>query len=124
MIAAPGSAADIVPRAHGRLCAPNDRRRMAVGSWLGLLVAALLIAGCDSRRASREDCTAILERIVDLELEARGYRDPVLAARRRSELRDKLADELSACEGRRMPAAALDCVERATTSGEVSHCLH
>lgn len=102
----------------------SSKHTRRVGPWLGLLVAPLLIVACDSHRASPEDCAAILERIVDLELEARGYRDPVLASRRRSELRSKLAPELSTCEGRRMPPGALDCVERATTSGEVSHCLH
>ncbi len=81
-------------------------------------------AGCSTSRATPEQCDQIFARIVDLELAEMGYADPVLAERKKTELRATLAPELRRCPGRRLAAGALDCVKRAATAEEISHrCL-
>ena len=86
-----------------------------------MLLGLLLAAGCGGRRATREDCVSILDRLVDLELEERGFRDPALTARRRAEAERTHAADLAACEGKRMPRSAMACVRAATSSEELSH---
>jgi hypothetical protein len=86
-----------------------------------LLLATALAAGCGGRRATRDDCRAILDRLVDLELEERGFRDPALIARWRAEAEGAHAAELAACEGKRMPRTAIACIRSAASSEELSH---
>ena len=86
---------------------------------LFLLLASL--TACGGRRATHEDCRQILDRLVDLELQERGFRDPALAARWRSQAAAAHAVDLAACEGQRIPRTALACVQAAANSEEVSH---
>ena len=88
---------------------------------LALGLAALLAAGCGGRRATAEDCREILDRLVDLELQERGFRDPALTARWRAEAESAYAADVAACQGKRMPRAAMSCVRAAATSEEMSH---
>ncbi|HVW27861.1 MAG TPA: hypothetical protein VHC69_20990 [Polyangiaceae bacterium] len=82
------------------------------------------VLGCRSGRATADDCARILDKIVELELHERGFRDPVLLQRKRDELRRRLGSELDECEGKSMRAGAIGCVEHATTTEEISHqCL-
>jgi hypothetical protein len=94
------------------------RARMLVSL---MLLSASLAGGCGGRRAAREDCISILHRLVDLELEERGFRDPALSSRRRAEAERTHAADLAACEGKRMPRSAMACVRAATSSEELSH---
>jgi hypothetical protein len=88
-------------------------------------VAAALGAVAVSCRAGRPateaDCTALLDRLVELELRERGLQDPALGARWRAEARAKFTPELGACVGRRLPAGALDCAVKVTTAEEMAH---
>jgi N-acetylglutamate synthase-like GNAT family acetyltransferase len=89
-----------------------------------MLLVIALVAGCHSRRATQADCEQILDRIVDLELRERGFHDPVLLERKRTELHRALAPELSQCYGRRLSDHALGCVATAETTEQVTHvCL-
>ena len=92
---------------------------------LALLIALVAATGaCRRRRATAEDCARILDRIVELELRERGYHDRALVERKRRELRRELQAELEHCRGKRLRSDALDCVERATGTEEISHrCL-
>lgn len=94
---------------------------------LRLLAAlgALLLASCGrSKAATDADCAALFQRLVELELQERGFRDPALLERWRTEAQRKFAPALAACRGRRLPASALACAALATTAEEVAHrCL-
>lgn len=97
--------------------------RLAPRSRLAL-AALLCCAACRGEPASAEDCRAILDRIVALELAEQGYRDPALARRKQEGFARSLAAELTACEGLPLPPGARDCVARATSSEQISHeCL-
>jgi hypothetical protein len=87
-----------------------------------LLVLLLLAASCRrAQPATDADCAAILDRLVDLELEARGFRDPALASRWKASARTRFADELAECRGRDLHPDALDCITHAATTEEVVH---
>jgi hypothetical protein len=90
-----------------------------------LAFGATMLAGCAEERATAEDCGAIFDRIVALELAEMGYRDPALVERKRAELGRRLSVEVSACEGRPLSPGARACVAAATSAEEVVHrCLH
>ena len=87
-------------------------------------LVAVLVAGCGRRAATRDDCRQILDRLVDLELQEKGFHDPTLAARWRAEVESTHASDLAACEGKRLPRGAMVCVRAATSSEEIGHrCL-
>jgi hypothetical protein len=95
-------------------------------SKLTIALSALLLlsspaSACGGKRATREDCRQVLDRLVDLELQERGFRDPALAVRWRAQAEVAHAAELAACEGKRIPRAALACVQSAKSSEEISH---
>ena len=96
--------------------------RAPARTWL--VVLAALLCTCRSERATRDDCVAILERIVALELAEQGFVDPELTRRKQSEFSRRFAAELQRCEGLSLPPGARDCVARATSAEQVSHeCL-
>lgn len=76
-------------------------------------------AGC-AERASASDCTFIFDRLVELQLEERGFRDPALRERKKSELRDRFGADLAQCEGHRLAAGARECAAKARSAAEVS----
>jgi hypothetical protein len=99
------------------------RRASLVGVFI--VLAAGATGGCRRHRMSADDCRRVLDRIIEFELAERGFRDPVLAARRKTEMRALFApDLLAGCEGRTVRAQALSCIERARSAEELSHrCL-
>ena len=90
---------------------------------LGLLLAAVGTS-CHRERMTAQDCGLILDRITELELAERGFRDPALAARRKDEMRARLKGELAACVGRRVRRGAMDCALTSPTTEDLSQrCL-
>jgi hypothetical protein len=92
------------------------------------LAFALLLAGvgsgCHQERMTSHDCGLILDRITELELVERGFRDPALAARRKGEMRSRLKGELDACVGRIVKRGAMACALTASTTEDLTQrCL-
>jgi hypothetical protein len=85
------------------------------------LLGSLMAAGCSSPGATAADCRVIFERIVALELDEQGVREPAMRSRTAASLAAELEAELGACEGRPLPAGALECVARARSTEELSH---
>ncbi|MCC6808945.1 MAG: hypothetical protein IT381_16070 [Deltaproteobacteria bacterium] len=89
-----------------------------------LFVALCLLGACSGARASRQDCERILDRIVDIELKERGYKDPMLQTIKRATFKRKLDRELEQCVGRKLMPNALTCVDKAETIEALTHdCL-
>lgn len=89
-----------------------------------LLAASSIVSACRANRASAEQCRAIFDRLVVLELKEMGFADPALARLKQVELAARYRDELAACVGRRLPARAMACVASARTAEALSHdCL-
>lgn len=90
---------------------------------LGLLLAGVGI-GCHRERMTAQDCGLILDRITELELAERGFRDPALAVRRKGEMRARLKGELDACVGRSVSRGAMDCALAAPSTEDLTQrCL-
>ncbi len=105
----------------------ETRRGTCARTWLlvaATVVSLLGLAGCGDR-ARADDCAFVFDRIVTLELEARGFHDPALRQRKSEELRAALRSEISMCEGHRLlPAGARACVEKARSVAQISkECL-
>jgi hypothetical protein len=90
----------------------------------GVVILAAGLVSCRGNRATASDCGEIVDRIVQLELEEKGYRDAVLSDRKRREIRNLLGSELKECQGKRLRADALSCVRLARNAEKISHdCL-
>jgi len=101
----------------------SARRKGRTGA-LAALIALVACAGCHKRPATRDDCVAVIDRLVALELVESGFRDPVVQRRWTDELRQRLAPHLARCEGRRVPDDLRACLPTARTAEEVEHrCL-
>ena len=98
---------------------------MSAGLRRGFMLALLALSGCRSAPvASAADCAELEDRIVALELHEQGYRDAVLLERKQRGLSASLRAERRQCEGRPLPAGALECARGATSSEELAHrCL-
>ncbi len=100
-----------------------DFARRYAAQILAAISLAMLFASCH-KRATRNECQTIFDRIVELELGEIGYRDPALAARKRRHLTWRHRATIAECIGRRLPPNALRCIQKAKSTEELSHqCL-
>ncbi len=89
-----------------------------------MVLTTWLLSGCSNEGASMEQCRAIFDRLVTVELEEMGFRDPALAELTRAELSARHHTEIAKCVGRRLPPHAMSCVMAANNAETVSHeCL-
>lgn len=105
-------------------CAENSRRlsRAAeVGLALGALAVALASTAC-GRKATEEDCDLIVDRYVEVELQALKVTDPKVVELRKVEMRRDLKDDLKACPGKRITDSMLACVRQAASNAELDKC--
>lgn len=95
--------------------------------FLGIALALALAIGpaCrPARPATSEDCLQIFDRLVELEMDERGFRDEVAIIRTEERLRRELRIPIASCEGRPVSDNALACVRRAQRAEEITHvCL-
>ena len=102
----------------------TPRLRFATLGVSGVIALLMLTLSACGKRATPEECGEIFDRIVEVELRERGFRDAALVDLKRKELRDVLAPELKECPGKRLEIGALVCVRRATSAETMSHeCL-
>jgi hypothetical protein len=91
----------------------------------GLAAALLVVPACGRRAATAADCRALLDRMIDVDLDESGFRDPVLRARSRENLGRRFALDLERCKGLMVPGNLQVCLATAQTTEEVVHrCLH
>jgi hypothetical protein len=88
------------------------------------LVPAIGPACRPARPATSVDCLQIFDRLVELEMDERGFRDEVAIIRTKERLRRELRTPIARCEGRPVSDNALACVRRAHRAEEITHvCL-
>lgn len=96
-------------------------RRCLIG---GLAAALLVVPACGRRAATPADCQALLNRLIDVELDESGFRDPVLRARSQENLGRRFSADLERCEGLMVPGDLHACLTTARTTEEIVHrCL-
>lgn len=89
-----------------------------------LLSASVVLGGCHRHVATAADCRAVLDRLVELELEESGYRDPGLAPRWQQELARRFEADLRRCQTLRVRADLPSCLRAARNPEEIAHrCL-
>ncbi len=90
----------------------------------GLLVALLAsaVSGC-GRKATREDCEAVVDKNVELQLKALGVTDSAVVGKRRDEMRGSMRDDIDKCVGKRVTDAMMSCVKTAETAEKIDKCL-
>jgi hypothetical protein len=93
------------------------RRSLSLAALAGL--AAL--SGCHRHTASAADCRAILDRLVALELEEQGFRDPALLPRWQGELARRFDDDLRRCRAVRVGDDLEACLRGAQNPEEIAH---
>ena len=93
--------------------------------WLScLFTIIMLLPACHSERATYDQCRAIFDHLVALELTEMGYHDPALTERRQLEFTYRYRKDIESCVGRKIPPGAIECALSAKTSEDVSHgCL-
>jgi hypothetical protein len=89
-----------------------------------LLAAVGPIAGCHRHAATTDDCRAVLDRLIELELAESGFRDAALAARWKADLARRFGPDLHGCVGLRVRDDLPRCLGAARTPEEIAHgCL-
>jgi hypothetical protein len=88
----------------------------------GALVFAVALAGC-GRKATREDCEAVVDKNVELQLKALGVTDPAVVTKRREEMRGSMKDDIDKCVGKRVTDGMIACVKNAETADKIDKCL-
>jgi hypothetical protein len=86
------------------------------------VLASLTLAGC-GRKATREDCEAVVDKNVELQLKALGVVEPATVAKRRDEMRASMKDDIDKCVGKRVTDAMISCVKNAETTEKIDKCL-
>jgi hypothetical protein len=87
-----------------------------------LVGAAVGVAGC-GRKATREDCEAVVDKNVELQLKALGVTDPAVVGKRRDEMRASMRDDIEKCVGKRVTDGMMSCVKSAETAEKIDKCL-
>jgi hypothetical protein len=89
---------------------------------LACLLVVLLAAGC-GRKATHEDCEAVVDKNVELQLKALGVVDPATVNKRRDEMRASMKDDIDKCVGKRVTDTMISCVKNAETTEKIDKCL-
>lgn len=89
---------------------------------VALALLAFSLAGC-GRKATREDCEAVVDKNVELQLKALGVTDPAVVGKRREEMRASMHDDIDKCVGKRVTDSMMSCVKNAETAEKIDKCL-
>jgi hypothetical protein len=103
-----------------RVVRPSRRPRPLTA--LAGLVLLLVLAGC-GRKATREDCEAVVDRNVELQLKALGVTDGATIGKRRDEMRASMREDIDKCVGKRVTDGMMACVKLAETAEKIDKCL-
>ncbi|EYF04227.1 hypothetical protein [Chondromyces apiculatus] len=111
-------------RISGHLLADRGLSTASPASTL-VLACGLVLAGVGcGHPATRDECEAIFQRTVELELRDQSITDPKLVAERTATVRTARGEDLiNRCIGRRITDQAVACVKQAGNADEVDRCL-
>jgi hypothetical protein len=89
---------------------------------LVVLATAPALVAC-GRKATREDCEAVVDKNVELQLKALGVVDPAVVTKRRDEMRASMHEDIDKCVGKRVTDSMMSCVKNAETADKIDKCL-
>lgn len=95
----------------------------ALLSLLGVLGSAVILGGC-GHPATEEECKAIFDKSVEVEMRELAKADDSLIAKKKEALRagPEYEGELKACVGKRVTETSMNCVRKAATAAELVDC--
>ena len=96
-----------------------SRRALSCAS----LLVILSTAGC-GRKATKADCTAIVDRNVEVQMREMQITDPAAIKKRQDEIRKELGAQLKDCIGKRVTNRMMECVKKAETADAIDKCMH
>ena len=85
-------------------------------SFVAVFVLAMAACG---RKATPQDCDLIVDRYVEIELQALKVTDPKVIEERKKEMRHDLSDDMKACPGKRITDSMIACVRGAQSNAEL-----
>lgn len=88
---------------------------------LSTLFVALSLAGC-THPASKEDCTRIVEKTVELTLRKMN-RPAEDIAKQKAETTAAMGDRIQECVGKKVTSRMLSCVDKSTTLEDATECM-
>jgi hypothetical protein len=93
-------------------------------SALTLAVAclALVLTGC-WRKATEADCSAIVDRDVELQMRKMAITDETAIAKKQQEIRSQFSESMKGCVGRRITDGMMKCVKDAQTVEAIDQCM-
>jgi hypothetical protein len=102
----------------------SGRGQVLARATLAVALAGSLafVAGC-GRRATAADCRLIVDKSVELRMKQMSLTDPAAIQKREEQVSSELRAELDACEGRRVTARTMTCVQASKTPQELEQCL-
>lgn len=87
------------------------------------MLLVLACAGC-GHKATDADCRVIIDRMIEVRLDARKVTDPESRAREKQEMQGPGSGiDTKDCVGRRITDGQLDCVRGAKSEDEITSCL-
>jgi hypothetical protein len=91
-----------------------------------VLVLALIgcvLCGC-GHKASEADCQLIVDRMIEVQLDAHNLTDPDERKRQKDIMTNRTTGmDMKDCVGRRVTDGMLECVKKAQTQDEIQTCL-
>jgi hypothetical protein len=91
------------------------------GRILAVSMLLLSLGGCHRHMATPEDCRAILDRLVEMELAESGFHDPALVPRWQGELARRFESDLRRCRAIRVRNDLPACLRAAQNPEQVAH---
>ena len=87
------------------------------------IVALVLLAGC-GRKATEADCSAIVDRNVEVQMRKMNINDPVSITKKQQDIRGQFSESMKGCVGRRITDSMMQCVRHADTVDAIDQCMH
>ena len=87
------------------------------------IVALVLLAGC-GRKATEADCSAIVDRNVEVQMRKMNINDPVSITKKQQDIRGQFSESMKGCVGRRITDSMMQCVRNADTVDAIDQCMH
>ena len=79
--------------------------------------------GC-GRKATEADCDLIIDRNTEVAMKAINITDPAAIAKKQTQIRTDMKEELKDCVGRRISDSIIACVRGAQSTDEINKCMN
>jgi hypothetical protein len=90
--------------------------------------AALLFASIASltacgRKATEDDCRAIVDKNVEIQMTSMHITDSDAIEKKKLEMRSEFESDMKGCVGKRVTDGMMDCVKKAQKADEIDKCM-